>query len=151
LPREVRRTTSVDVIHNYSQPVGNYDLQEEAEDHELHAADKIIPGEMVFALKLRQKPNCPLNGTGDELREKCDEKGKDSDMPHRLHLAKIHVKSVTQALERVERDPHRKDDIHQREAVCQPRKLEKRVRRPGEEVGVFEIEQDTQIGGQANA
>lgn len=54
----------------------------------------------------------PLNGAGNNLREKAYEERKIQEMLRRNHFPSIDVNGVAHSLKRVKGNPHRKDDIY---------------------------------------
>ena len=65
-------------------------------------------------VELRQKIGRADDRPGDQLRKERDEEGEPEKAPLRRQIAAVNVDAVAEALERVEADPHRQEDLQRR-------------------------------------
>ncbi len=66
---------------------------------------------LVRTLDLRNELACTDNGTGHQLREKAHVKAEVQQVAHRLQLAAVNIHRIAHALERIEADADREQDL----------------------------------------
>src|SRR5712672_567216 len=129
--------------------IGDDDLSEETFENQ----DKAIEGfrriPFARALNLGQKMRGPLDGTGNQVREKTDEEGVVHQRVRRFHFAMIDVHDVGNFLEGVERDAGRQDDSPDDDGnVLQPDEQGQVGERVDEEIKIFEDAEKSEIQDQ---
>ena len=132
-------------IHPGRQVVGDVDLLEVAPQHQVQALDHHVALHRARADHLRQQRRGALDRAGHQMREI---QHRQEEVPERvagMQLAAVDVDGVGHRLEGVERDRHRQHDLHHLQRPVQPEQPTGIHRRLGEEVGVLEEAQQTQV------
>ena len=128
--------------------VGHDDLLEHAPEDKAHAVAPLLVGELPRGSDLWQQVGGPLDGSGDELREKGDKGTKGDGITGGLEVAPVDVDGVGEGLEGVEGDADRQDDLQGGGVHGNAKGV------PGgnpvldEEVGVLEVAEDAEVDGE---
>src|SRR5947209_20269202 len=99
--------------------VGDGQFLEHAEQEELHAEVHARPIPALRATDLWQEIARTHNGTGDQMREKENEKQEVPQILLRLPSTPVDIHNVVDGLEGVERDADRRDDYKARHQTVQ--------------------------------
>ena len=103
-----------DRVHDRRAIVRQHHLLEQAPQHLAHAIVSSPFVEVAGGAELGQHVARPFNGPGEHLRKEAHKSEEGGRIAHRLQFAAVHIKGVTEALERVETDAHRQ---HQAERI----------------------------------
>ena len=93
----------IDVVYHGGHSVGNHHLFKHAPAYELHAANQVVPTEVVLFVKLVEHILRPLYRAGHELGVEHDVERVYPEMPLRLLVAPTHLDGVAHGLKRMER------------------------------------------------
>ena len=109
--RAVGRGGLVHRVDEGSDVVGDDDLLEKAEEHDLQAGLEVFEGDVPLLPQLGEKVPGLDDGARHKLREEGNIEGQAEEAPLRLELPAVHVDGVAQRLEGIEADAHRQDDL----------------------------------------
>ncbi len=137
---------SVHLVHEHRQPVGDDHLLEEAPQHQLQPVGHPRTVELVDLAKLVQQILRALDGTRDQLRIEHHVDRENPWMLLRLLPAPIDLDDIGQALEGMEREAQRQDDVDDPLRVLQPQRMCDRGEARVQKAQVLEHGQD-QAGG----
>ena len=139
-----------DGIDEQGQPVGHHHFLEQAPGHEPQPTHNAGIIERMLAPELRQHVPAALDGPGHQLREKCHEQRKPTEIPLRFQSALVHINDVAHRLKRVERHPHRQQQPQR--GAHRKRQMQGLGQLPhaiAKKIEVLENEQRAQVAGQA--
>ena len=124
---------------------------EEANDDAFEALADVEPADALVDLELGNEVGGALDWAGDELGEEGDVEGEGYEVFGGGHLAAIDANSVAQGLERVEGDACWEEYLPGLPvAICSAEPLEEADDVFGGEVEILEIEEQSDIGDDAD-
>jgi len=124
--------------------VGDGELLEQAENHQQGAAQNFPRVGRVPIVKIGEEMARAHDGAGHQLREERDVERVIDDVGDDFLLAAVDIDHVGHALEGVEADAHRQDDV-QRERIEWPGHHPRQI--AGQEIVVLEEAEKTEVGG----
>ena len=104
---------------------------------------------MVLFVELAQQIFGSLDRAGDQLREEGDKQRIFEEIALGADLAPVDVHGVAQRLEGIKRDAHGQQHIHRRRLIDDMQMCQQRVDVVQQEIGIFEIAQNAQVGDEA--
>lgn len=139
-----------DRVHDRRAIVRQHHLLEQAPQHLAHAIVSSPFVEVAGGAELGQHVARPFNGPGEHLRKEAHKSEEGGRIAHRLQFAAVHIKGVTEALERVETDAHRQHQAERARINGSAQEGEGLDEAREEEVVVLEETQQAQVGHQAH-
>ena len=152
------------VAQVHGEIVGQDQFLDEAVENPEDGDAEPAAAQIIRLVQLREELRCPDDRARHQLREECQEEAEIQEVADRLHLFPLHVHDIAYGLEGEEGDAHRQDDgIHTEEVASRnhvaqfPKNVpdldgqaEQVVQEVRQEIGVFEIGQDTQVDDDGN-